>query len=222
MLPIRTERLTIRHLRATDMPVVAAYRNDPEVARFQDWALPYDQQAAIERFEARAAEGDDLGRGTNLAIEEDGSLVGDLYVRAHEGIAEVGWTLARSAQGRGLAVAQFLIARGQVQERSRPRLARRRRNGGLRASHSDDQTGSWRPGRLRWCDFGVRPEPAPFAPSVPADRNQGMMVRRKSPRILISARESRAMTPGRFAARSARAHAQASAQLPPGLPGRRS
>ena len=48
MLPIRTERLTIRHLRATDMPVVAAYRNDPEVARFQDWALPYDQQAAID------------------------------------------------------------------------------------------------------------------------------------------------------------------------------
>ena len=85
------------------MPVVAAYRNDPEVARFQDWALPYDQQAAIERFEARAAEGDDLGSGTNLAIEEDGSLVGDLYVRAHEGIAEVGWTLARTAQGRGLA-----------------------------------------------------------------------------------------------------------------------
>jgi RimJ/RimL family protein N-acetyltransferase len=51
--------------------------------------------------------GDDLAPGWsgNLAIEVDGTIVGDIYVGIHEtgGAAEIGFTLATEHQGRGYA-----------------------------------------------------------------------------------------------------------------------
>lgn len=40
MLDIRTDRLRIRMMRERDAEIVAAYRNDPEIAAMQDWDLP--------------------------------------------------------------------------------------------------------------------------------------------------------------------------------------
>lgn len=37
MLPLTTERLVLRRLIDADAPALAAYRNDPEVARYQTW-----------------------------------------------------------------------------------------------------------------------------------------------------------------------------------------
>ncbi len=34
---LRTERLVIRRFRADDAPAFAAYRSDPDVARYQSW-----------------------------------------------------------------------------------------------------------------------------------------------------------------------------------------
>ena len=46
--PITTERLTIRSFLAEDAAGFAARRNDPEVARFQNWTLPFPVEKAEE------------------------------------------------------------------------------------------------------------------------------------------------------------------------------
>ncbi len=49
-LPISTERLVLRPLREADLEKFLAYRNDPEVARFQSWdGLSRDATAAFLR-----------------------------------------------------------------------------------------------------------------------------------------------------------------------------
>lgn len=105
--PLRTERLLVRMLREDDVDVLTAYRNDAEVARLQDWGLPYPRERA-ERLVAEHADRDDVlpGTGTQLAVDLEGQLVGDIYVGLDEhcGIAEVGFTLARAHQRKGYAV----------------------------------------------------------------------------------------------------------------------
>lgn len=103
MFPLSTDRLLLRFMRLDDGPTVAAYRNDPAVAVFQDWPVPYTEAMYAERFAAAAERQFDLAGGTNLAIEADGVLVGDLYVRLDDGLADIGWTLSQPAQGRGYA-----------------------------------------------------------------------------------------------------------------------
>jgi RimJ/RimL family protein N-acetyltransferase len=104
--PLKTERLTLRFPRPEDAGVITAYRNDPEVAALQDWRLPYDEQRA--RYLVARHEGmTDLEAGGHhqVMVVHDGEVVGDLYVGIdeHGGVAEIGFTLARSAQGRGIA-----------------------------------------------------------------------------------------------------------------------
>lgn len=105
--PLRTERLLVRMPHEDDVDLLTAYRNDPQVARLQDWELPYPRERA-ERLVAAHAERDDIrpGEGTQLAIDLDGQLVGDIYVGLDEhcGVAEVGFTLAAAHQGKGYAV----------------------------------------------------------------------------------------------------------------------
>lgn len=104
--PMRTDRLVLRFVREEDVETLTAYRNDPAVAELQDWDLPYPESKA--RALVAAHEGlTDVGPGGHhqVAIELDGELVGDVYIGIHEhgGIAEIGFTLIPSAQGRGIA-----------------------------------------------------------------------------------------------------------------------
>lgn len=105
--PLPTERLLIRLPRAGDVDTLTAYRNDPQVNALQDWELPYPRERA-EALVATHADRDDVqpGTGTQLAIERDGELIGDVYVGLdeHVGIAEIGFTLAARHQGQGYAV----------------------------------------------------------------------------------------------------------------------
>ena len=105
MLPLTTDRLLLRMVRPDDTARVGAYRNDPEVAKYQDWPLPYTEQMVVDRLTAR--EGvpveEQLENGMNLIIEVDGEGVGDVYVQVKDGLAEVGWTLPLAARGRGYA-----------------------------------------------------------------------------------------------------------------------
>ncbi|MBC2932033.1 GNAT family N-acetyltransferase [Nocardioides sp. zg-1228] len=104
--PMRTERLTLRLPRAEDVPALTAYRNDPEVAALQVWELPWSEERALELV-ARHAGLTDLADGGRhqVLIEQDGRVVGDLFVGLHEhgGVAHLGFTLARAAQGQGIA-----------------------------------------------------------------------------------------------------------------------
>jgi RimJ/RimL family protein N-acetyltransferase len=103
--PLRTERLVLRLMGSEDIPVHVAYRSDPEVAAHQQWEQPYDPGRSAYLTEQDGRE--DLVRGawTTLAIEVDGEVVGDVCTRLHEtgGVAEIGYTLARSHWGRGYA-----------------------------------------------------------------------------------------------------------------------
>ena len=103
MLPILTPRLQLRAMRLADGETVAAYRSDPAVAHFQDWPMPYDSAGLLERLAAAEGLGPDLTAGTNLVIEVDGQLVGDVYVRLDGGVAEIGYTLRPEHRGRGYA-----------------------------------------------------------------------------------------------------------------------
>lgn len=111
--PMRTERLVLRPLTASDIDTVVAYRNDPQVAALQDWDLPVTR----ERVERQVASGwSDIspGESRQIGIERDGELVGDLFcgLDEHGGVAEIGFTLRTEHQGRGYATeaASALVA----------------------------------------------------------------------------------------------------------------
>ncbi len=116
-LPHETERLRLRRLSPRDLPRFQAYRSDPDVGRFQGWrALPDDQAAAFLQTMAVApwcpsGEWFQLG----VAERESDTLIGDigLCLRQEYGpTLEVGFTLAATAQRRGLAAeaAQAVLA----------------------------------------------------------------------------------------------------------------
>ena len=102
--PLRTERLLLRPLREDDVDVVVAYRNDPQVAEFQDWDLPVPRERVVRQVEAQW---DDIvpGQPRQVGIDLDGVLIGDLYVGLdeHGGVAEIGFTLRTEYQGKGYA-----------------------------------------------------------------------------------------------------------------------
>lgn len=104
--PRRTDRLLLRIMRTGDAEAFAAYRNDPEIARHQLWELPYPVERAREALAAQE-EREDLPRGewTQIAVECDGVLVGDVCTHLDElgGVAEIGFTLAAPYHGRGYA-----------------------------------------------------------------------------------------------------------------------
>jgi RimJ/RimL family protein N-acetyltransferase len=104
---LHTPRLTIRVAREADAAVMTAYRSDPEIAKYQDWDMPYDAQRGLARL-GELADVDDIVEGSwvSFAIELDGAVIGDVVacVRDGRGIAEIGFTLAPSHHGHGYAI----------------------------------------------------------------------------------------------------------------------
>jgi RimJ/RimL family protein N-acetyltransferase len=108
MREIVTERLVLRLLQAEDVPAFAAYRSDPEVARYQGW----DSYTVAdgERLVAaqRGVDFGDTGPWVQVAAidRETGALRGDCGVRVVDDqprTAELGVTFAPASQGSGLA-----------------------------------------------------------------------------------------------------------------------
>jgi RimJ/RimL family protein N-acetyltransferase len=105
---IESERLILRRFKDSDLAPFMAYRNDPEVAKYQDWDSCEEQEARAFIREAGAARVGVPGEWFGFAIEskETGALLGDCALRVdeHEPYrAEIGFTLAREHQGRGFA-----------------------------------------------------------------------------------------------------------------------
>jgi RimJ/RimL family protein N-acetyltransferase len=108
MREIVTERLVLRLLQLEDVPAFAAYRSDPEVARYQGWdsytvadgeRLVADQQGVDFGAPGRWVQVAAVDRAT-------GALHGDCAVRVVDDqpkTAEVGVTFAPASQGSGLA-----------------------------------------------------------------------------------------------------------------------
>ena len=105
---IESERLKIRRFKDSDLAPFVAYRNDAEVARYQSWDSCDEQEARAFIREMESAQPGVPGEWFPFAIESKvtGDLIGDcgLRVDEHEPYrAEIGFTLTREYQGRGLA-----------------------------------------------------------------------------------------------------------------------
>jgi RimJ/RimL family protein N-acetyltransferase len=107
-LPIESERLRLRRFRGRDLRVFLAYRNDPEVARYQSWkrVSPGEGRRILGAMRGLAA--GTPGRWLQIALEDKttGVLIGDCAIRVdrvENRQAEIGFTLGREHQGRGFA-----------------------------------------------------------------------------------------------------------------------
>jgi RimJ/RimL family protein N-acetyltransferase len=104
---LRSERLILRRLKASDLEPFVAYRNDPEVARYQDWETYGEKEA---RDMIRALEREQPGAPGEwfqfaVALRDTDGLIGDLGFKVEPDgrQAEVGYTFAREHQGKGYA-----------------------------------------------------------------------------------------------------------------------
>ena len=106
-LRLTTERLTIRPLARNDITEFTRYRNLPDVARYQDWTLPYTRDLAhalVDDAEAlgTATPGEWIQLGV---VDAEDRLLGDVAVWLDDAglLAMIGYTLAPASQGKGYA-----------------------------------------------------------------------------------------------------------------------
>ena len=116
LLPMRTERLRLRAFEPGDAPVLAAYRSDPEVARYQDWDMPYSEARATTLIDGQAGvAGPVLDGWQQIAIEHEGELIGDLALHLDDSgrLAMLGYSFRTDRQGSGYATeaAEALVDR---------------------------------------------------------------------------------------------------------------
>ncbi|MFI5276653.1 MAG: GNAT family N-acetyltransferase [Ktedonobacterales bacterium] len=105
---LETARLRLRRFREDDLAPFLAYRNDPEVARYQSWERTSLAEAQAFIQAEQVARPGVPGEGAQIAweLKATGKLVGDGYFHIeaeHPWQAEIGYTLATEAQRQGLA-----------------------------------------------------------------------------------------------------------------------
>ncbi len=105
---IESERLILRRFGDSDLASFVAYRNDPEVARYQSWESCGEREAKEFFAELDSIEPGAPGEWFQFAVEvkETGALAGDCAMRVESEDpcqAEIGFTFSRGHQGRGYA-----------------------------------------------------------------------------------------------------------------------
>ena len=109
MYPLLTERLSIEPLGISDLESFVAYRQDPDIARFQSWDPSYSAKQAIELINSQAGVIlPEPGQWLQLAVHSqlNRDLVGDLAIHSvagGESVVELGFTFSRRHQGKGFA-----------------------------------------------------------------------------------------------------------------------
>ena len=104
---LESERLILRRFTDSDLVRFLAYRNDPEVARYQAWESCTEREAAVMIEELESLQPGTPGEWFQFAIalKETNALVGDCALKVVQDgrQAEVGFTLSREHQGKGYA-----------------------------------------------------------------------------------------------------------------------
>ena len=104
---LTTDRLVLRRFRPDDAEVLAGYRSDPAVARYQSWETPYPVRKAQYAIETMAAADPAQPGWFQFAVEltAERVLIGDVGVNLHDNLmqADLGYTFAPRWQGRGYA-----------------------------------------------------------------------------------------------------------------------
>ena len=108
-LPLCSARLVLRRFTGEDAAAFLAYRNDPEIARYQSWTSCTATEAAEYIRHQQAQEAGVPGEWLQVAIalKATNELIGDCGVRvsaADPRQATIGVALARAWHGQGFAV----------------------------------------------------------------------------------------------------------------------
>ncbi|NJK35833.1 MAG: GNAT family N-acetyltransferase [Oscillatoriales cyanobacterium SM2_2_1] len=103
-----TERLILRRFVDLDLERFVAYRQDPQVARFQGWSMLSDNKGQSFITEMQTAEIGIPGEWFQIAIAQKQSnlLIGDIGIQVYTEdltTVEIGFTLNRQEQGKGYA-----------------------------------------------------------------------------------------------------------------------
>jgi RimJ/RimL family protein N-acetyltransferase len=103
----QSARLIARRLEARDLASFAAYRNDPDVARYQSWTS-FSHEEAGEFIASMTLKNPGDAGWFQFALQsrDDSSLVGDCGLRIIEGnrrLAEIGFAIARAHWSKGYA-----------------------------------------------------------------------------------------------------------------------
>ncbi len=113
-LPRSGAGVALRRLSASDLPAFQAYRTDADLGRFQSWSSMSEAQARTFLQEMNSVPLFRPGKWAQVGVAEpEGlALLGDvgLYLAEDGSYAEIGFTLARHAQGRGLGTAAIRAA----------------------------------------------------------------------------------------------------------------
>lgn len=108
-LPRSGVGIVLRRLSVDDLPAFQTYRTDVELGRYQGWSAMSDSEARAFLDDVNKAPLFCPGHWAQIAIAEPQTLalLGDigLFLAEDSRHAEIGFTLARHAQGRGLATA---------------------------------------------------------------------------------------------------------------------
>ena len=108
-LYLESPRLILRPFRDSDLETFLAYRNDPEVAKYQSWDVPYPRENGIQFVNfMKAANSDSQGVWYQVAIELKSTreMIGDVAFCTmvyDEQQALMGYSLARSHWHQGYA-----------------------------------------------------------------------------------------------------------------------
>ncbi len=106
---LETKRLLLRQFQGSDLEAFLAYRNDPDVARYQGWNIPYPHHKGKEfiEFMTRASpsvQGDWFQAA--LELKSTHEMVGDVgfvVQKDDDRQAYIGYSLARTHWGNGFA-----------------------------------------------------------------------------------------------------------------------
>lgn len=106
---LHTQRLLLRNFNASDLEAFLAYRNEPEVSKYQGWVLPYTrEQGEVFIAEMKDIHAPKQGQWLQLALElkETAVLVGDVafFIKSDDiRQAVIGFTIARPYWQKGFA-----------------------------------------------------------------------------------------------------------------------
>jgi RimJ/RimL family protein N-acetyltransferase len=108
-LPRLGDGFMLRRLTCDDLPEFQAYRHDPELGRYQGWSPVSDEEATAFLREMNATPLLNPGHWAQIGIADPNTLrlIGDIgvFLDLDSRYGEVGFTVARHAQGRGVATA---------------------------------------------------------------------------------------------------------------------
>ena len=111
---LHTRRLLLRNFTDADKEIFMAYRNDPLVAKYQSWSLPYSQEQAQAFIdEMKDIHAPKQGQWLQLAIElkETSSLIGDVAFCIKDDIrqATIGYTIASHFWNQGFVTEALTV-----------------------------------------------------------------------------------------------------------------